>query len=191
MDERSYYATRQPHYPDMTLLQTTIYTVIGCAMVFMIVVTILVIAICRVHMKRTFFTQCPVNVAQPPQNTPLYDLDVILNRGCTLDRGFLVTYNINNGVQIVGQAIDPPPYCEVISLPPREGPPPPYTSHETLDQSETEALLQLPSTVQCTRENDEDLRTIASEQNLLETTIVQANTPRHIVFNGFDLLNSV
>lgn len=28
--------------------------------------------------------------------------------------GFLVTYNINNGVQIVGHAVDPPPYSEVM-----------------------------------------------------------------------------
>lgn len=26
---------------------------------------------------------------------------------------FLITYNINNGVQIVGHAVDPPPYSKV------------------------------------------------------------------------------
>ncbi|XP_046682758.1 uncharacterized protein LOC124369084 isoform X1 [Homalodisca vitripennis] len=187
MDERSYYSTHQPHYPDMSLLQTTIYTAFGCAMVFMIVVTVLVIAICRVHMKRTFVTQCPVNVMQPSQNTPLYDLDAILNQRYSRDRDFLVTYNINNGVQIVGHAIDPPPYCEqVISVPPREGPPPPYSSHERLDQPETEALLQQPPTVHCTSEH---LRRVVSEQNLLETTTVQASTPRHNVVNSVNLIS--
>lgn len=51
------------------------------------------------------------------QNTSFYDLDLYLNRGCLMDNyntpGFLVTYNINNGVQIVGHAVDPPPYSEV------------------------------------------------------------------------------
>ncbi|XP_054279601.1 low-density lipoprotein receptor class A domain-containing protein 3-like isoform X2 [Macrosteles quadrilineatus] len=155
VDERNYFGN-QPHMTDMTFIQTTIYTVIGCVLVFMIVMTVLVIAICRVHMKRSLMSQCPTNPSQTSQlsqNTPMYDLDVYLNRGCVVDRdlappGFLVTYNINNGVQIVGHTIDPPPYCEVICSPPKEGPPPPYSSRETLNRSlpETEALLQQPST---------------------------------------------
>jgi hypothetical protein len=49
--------------------------------------------------------------------------------------GFLVTYNINNGVQFVGRPVSPPPYTEVVTTPPREGPPPPYISQENLNRA--------------------------------------------------------
>lgn len=145
------YVTDQQRFSDINFLQTTIYTVIGCAMVFMLIVTILVVAICRVHMKRSLLSRYPaasvgigtslpsrsanIHHLQSEQHIPLYDLDVYLNRS----PGLLVTYNINNGVQFVGHPIDPPPYCEVVASPPREGPPPPYASREDL---ENEALLQ-------------------------------------------------
>lgn len=154
------YVTDQQRFSDMTFLQTTIYTVIGCAMAFMFIVTILVIAICRVHMKRSMMSRYPVpprgaaTVIPPPnihhhsslqaEHLPYYDLDLYLNRAALSDTisapGLLVTYNINNGVQFVGHPIDPPPYCEVIASPPREGPPPPYASREDLG-GESEALL--------------------------------------------------
>jgi hypothetical protein len=77
---------------------------------------------------------------------PLYDLDVRLNRSpyprassVSPYTGFLVTYNINNGVQFMGRPTDPPPYCEIVASPPREGPPPPYTSHENLPCASPEA----------------------------------------------------
>lgn len=128
------------HRYDINFVQTTIYTIIGCALVFMIIVTILVIAICRVHMKRSPSTHIPNNRRvfattayhrAFTQEIGVYDLDISLNRPDGL--GLLVTYNINNGVQIVGSPIDPPPYSEVASLPPREGPPPPYTISQPCD----------------------------------------------------------
>ncbi|XP_071441289.1 low-density lipoprotein receptor class A domain-containing protein 3-like [Hetaerina americana] len=198
------YLSEQQRYSDMGFLQTTIYTVIGCAMAFMFIVTILVVAICRVHMKRSSTLggiasvtpshrmRCsrltnnggrfpggalPRNSAthsllthhqpiDPAPNSPLhslqlYDLDVYLNAATSLPPGsgrdpsqssrmanqnphsLLVTYNINNGVQFVGRPVDPPPYCEVMSAPPREGPPPPYVSHEDIS---SQALNQMPST---------------------------------------------
>ncbi|PSN35081.1 hypothetical protein C0J52_17294 [Blattella germanica] len=135
---------------------------LSCAMAFMFIVTILAIAICRVHMKRSsLLTRCPgargglmMNPAgnRGPhhhhglQHVPLYDLDVLLNRppyastsAVPNHSGLLVTYNINNGVQFVGRPIDPPPYCEIVASPPREGPPPPYASRESLSQINPEA----------------------------------------------------
>lgn len=51
------------------------------------------------------------------QDSSVYDLDIYLNRSCMMDNfsspAFLITYNINNGVQIVGHAVDPPPYSKV------------------------------------------------------------------------------
>lgn len=115
-------------------------------MAFMFIVTILVIAICRVHIKRTIVSRCPLNhqhqhlrPSSPLRpSLPLYDFDMFLDRHT--DTGvhpgsLLVTYNINNGVQFVGRPVDPPPYCEFIDTPPREGPPPPYVSRENICQS--------------------------------------------------------
>lgn len=131
-------------FNDMGFLQTTIYTVIGCAMAFMFIVTILVIAICRVHLKRNVVSRCPlhhqhVRTGSPLRpGLPLYDIDMFLDRHTHQEShsgGLLVTYNINNGVQFVGRPIDPPPYCEIIDAPPREGPPPPYVSRENLSRA--------------------------------------------------------
>lgn len=111
-------------------------------MAFMFIVTILVIAICRVHIKRTIVSRCPLNhqhlrPGSPlrPQ-IPLYDIDMFLDHHSESHPGLLVTYNINNGVQFVGRPVDPPPYCEVIDSPPREGPPPPYVSRENVNTQE-------------------------------------------------------
>ncbi|KAK7865204.1 hypothetical protein R5R35_003921 [Gryllus longicercus] len=162
MDADGYPPSEQQRFNDMGFLQTTIYTVIGCAMAFMFIVTVLIIAICRVHMKRSVLTRCPaamlashtgpgsgfprhlagghrlVNLPSRNAVPPLYDLDVFLGHSAELSQpshsGLLVTYNINNGVQFVGQPVDPPPYSEILTSPPREGPPPPYTSRENLTQ---------------------------------------------------------
>ncbi|KAJ9595718.1 hypothetical protein L9F63_013081, partial [Diploptera punctata] len=165
VDHDSYMNDHHPQgLSDMGFLQTTIYTVVGCAMAFMFIVTILAIAICRVHMKRSsLLTRCPGarggGLMMNPhaagnraphhhhglQHVPLYDLDVLLNRppyppsSVPSHSGLLVTYNINNGVQFVGRPIDPPPYCEIVASPPREGPPPPYASHESLSRTTPEA----------------------------------------------------
>ncbi|KAJ1527383.1 hypothetical protein ONE63_007367 [Megalurothrips usitatus] len=131
-----------PSYNQMGFLQTTIFTVIGCAMAFMVIVTILVIAICRVHMKRTLMAGATISpgaygvtgsrscMGRMPQQ--MYDVDLFFGH---TRPGLLVTYNINNGVQFVGRPVDPPPYSEVVSTPPREGPPPPYVSHENLSRT--------------------------------------------------------
>lgn len=119
-------------------------------MAFMLIVTILVIAICRVHIKRTIVSRCPLNhqhlrPGSPLRPTlPLYDFDMFLDRSSDIGAhpGFLVTYNINNGIQFVGRPIDPPPYCEVIDTPPREGPPPPYVSRENVCQTNESSDLE-------------------------------------------------
>lgn len=109
-------------------------------MAFMVIVTILVIAICRVHMKRTLMAGATISpgahlsgtrsgAGRMPQQ--MYDVDLFFGH---TRPGLLVTYNINNGVQFVGRPVDPPPYSEVVSTPPREGPPPPYVSHENLSR---------------------------------------------------------
>jgi hypothetical protein len=134
-------------------------------MAFMFIVTILVIAICRVHMKRSsLLTRCPGAASgnRAPQHRhhhglqhmPLYDLDVLLNHApyppassVSPHTGLLVTYNINNGVQFVGRPLDPPPYCEIVAYPPREGPPPPYASHENLPCVSPEASSVADDTV--------------------------------------------
>jgi len=68
----------------------------------------------------------------------------------TTASGLLVTYNINNGVQFVGRPTDnPPPYSEesTITIPPAEGPPPPYCSVENLAISSSNYSDGLPSYV--------------------------------------------
>lgn len=123
-----------PYFSDMGFLQATIYTIIGCATAFMFIVTILVIAICRVQMKRAMNSRCSqqmrIACSQPRHNIPLYDLDMYLNRNTDLNHsgGVSVMYNINSGVQFMGRLVEPPPYSEVTSIPPSEGPPPPYVS---------------------------------------------------------------
>lgn len=111
-------------------------------MAFMVIVTILVIAICRVHMKRTLMAGATISPGTHANFTgvsghgripqQMYDVDLFFGH---TRPGLLVTYNINNGVQFVGRPVDPPPYSEVVSTPPREGPPPPYVSHENLSRT--------------------------------------------------------
>lgn len=135
----------------------------GCGMAFLFIVTILVIAICRVHMKRSsLHTRCHgirggvIHAGNRAahhhhhalQNVPLYDVDVLLNHtsyprasSVSPQSGSVVTLNINNGVQFVGRPVDPPPYCEVVSSPPRDGPPPSYASLENLPNANPEARL--------------------------------------------------
>ncbi|XP_049943113.1 uncharacterized protein LOC126419892 [Schistocerca serialis cubense] len=177
-------------FNDMGFLQTTIYTVIGCATAFMFIVSILVIAICRVHMKRSLLSRCPAGsrlgggfpppplrgVGHPHHHVPLYDLDVFLNRSpySTADvsspgpGSLLVTYNINNGIQFVGRPVDPPPYSEVVASPPREGPPPPYASRESLART----IAAVPVT-----EDDDDVEIADEADLLLANTAATGPTP--------------
>ncbi|XP_034941659.1 uncharacterized protein [Chelonus insularis] len=130
-----------PETHEISYVQTAFYTVIGCAMAFMFIVTILVIAICRVQIKRAMNSRWnqrsrDIYRRQPRSvslNMPIYDVDVYLNRAAdNYPPGVNIMYNINSGVQFVGQPVEPPPYSEVIVTPPREGPPPPYVSCENL-----------------------------------------------------------
>jgi hypothetical protein len=130
------YSPQPQQYSDMGFLQTTIYTVIGCAMVFMLIITIMVIAICRVHLKRTAIARYPHHLSQAAQRQDSWG-NIFLHAGGGLPytsaaSGLLVTYNINNGVQFVGRPVNPPPYSEILRVPPREGPPPPYASNENI-----------------------------------------------------------
>ena len=118
-------------------------------MAFMFIVTIIVIAICRVRVRQTFLTRCPAanrtfdrdgNMLGNHQLNGLsfYDIDLYFNRTgfnrndmMSLDP-LLVTYNVNNGVQFVRRPVEPPPYCEIVTSPTKEGPPPPYSSHEDI-----------------------------------------------------------
>lgn len=144
--------TDPPSLSHMGFLQTTIFTVIGCAMAFMVIVTILVIAICRVHMKRTLMAGATISPGghlgtarsgMGRMQQQMYDVDLFFGH---TRPGLSVTYNINNGVQFVGRPVDPPPYSEVVSTPPREGPPPPYVSHENLSRTVgTEDLSRITS----------------------------------------------
>ncbi|PNF29618.1 hypothetical protein B7P43_G16738 [Cryptotermes secundus] len=199
---------------DMGFLQTTIYTVVGCAMAFMFIVTILVIAICRVHMKRSLLvTRCPTargGIMMSPltgnraphhhhhglQHMPLYDLDVLLNRpsyppasSVSPHSGLLVTYNINNGVQFVGRPIDPPPYCEIVASPPREGPPPPYASHETLPHANPEASSVDPDSVDDIPCERDSLLGPSTEVEHLENAQLRGNT-EYLDTLAPDLLNA-
>ena len=46
------------------------------------------------------------------------------------------------GCKFVGRPIDPPPYCEIVDTPPREGPPPPYVSRENITQETAPATTE-------------------------------------------------
>ncbi|XP_035714547.1 uncharacterized protein LOC110858417 isoform X2 [Folsomia candida] len=142
----THYGAQPQHYNEMGFLQTTIYTVIGCSMAFMFIITIMVIAICRVHLRRTALTQMNHNHHHGQlrglgsAGAPAPFGDILFNSGGAMPytanaSGLLVTYNINNGVQFMGRSrpTNPPPYSfEQPSLPPREGPPPAYSSVENL-----------------------------------------------------------
>ncbi|KAK6621767.1 hypothetical protein RUM44_001574 [Polyplax serrata] len=218
------YQFDQQRFNDMGFLQTTVYTVIGCAMAFMFIVTIIVIAICRVHVRRTLLSRCPTvnrnmtlgrgDNSQMNQLNGLsfYDLDQYFNRS-GLSRNnlmsinpLLVTYNINNGVQFVGRPVDPPPYCEIVTSPPKEGPPPPYVSHEDLtnedklveepksndildvcseaETSEFDALLgESEQVVSGSSHNTADIVVIASEPPAMEVLPYQQN-PEELNFSS-------
>lgn len=120
-------------------------------MALLFIVTVLVVAICRIHLKRQSLlsnryltsSRSSSSTLRPHHHhhhiAPLYEMCRELHTNPTNEfqptTGFLVTYNINNGVQFVGRPVSPPPYTEVVSTPPREGPPPPYISQENLNRT--------------------------------------------------------
>lgn len=141
---------------DLGYLRSTVYTVIGCAAAFLIIVLALGVAICRLHMQRKNSRHATVVRGAGRSHPPitLHDLDIYFSERGEEDRDFQhigITYNINHGVQIMGSrglaASLPPPY----STAPRGreeggaargpiGPPPPYISSE--DIAEGGPLLQ-------------------------------------------------
>jgi hypothetical protein len=149
----------------MGFLQTTIYTVIGCSMAFMFIITIMVIAICRVHLRRSALSQMQLSHSQLRSRMgPGPFGELLFNSAAggggggggggqaggagmpyAVTNGLLVTYNINNGVQFMGRPVNPPPYSEQPSIPPREGPPPPYCSVENLTTTSEGGGGGLPS----------------------------------------------
>nr|CAD7266419.1 unnamed protein product [Timema shepardi] len=131
------------------LLQTTIYIVLGCGVTFMFIITMLVLTVGRTHLKRFLISppaqRCGTQISPQRvnrstrhhhglQDVPLYDLDCFPNH--SLNNGspslLSVSYNVPNDNNFVGRPVDPPPYCEVLAPPPREGPPPPYASQDNL-----------------------------------------------------------
>ncbi|KAK0074391.1 hypothetical protein PV325_008413 [Microctonus aethiopoides] len=108
----------QPDTHEINYVQTALYhTVVGWAMAFMFIITLLLIAICRVHIKKAMglrWWQQNRNInSQAEQN---------------LTHGMNIMYNFSSGVQFIGRTVDPPSYLEVISTPSWEGPPPTYES---------------------------------------------------------------
>jgi hypothetical protein len=113
----------------------------GSAMALLFIVTVLVVAICRIHLKRQTLlnNRCSTATARSPLHHHHHHIAPLFCREFqpANQMGFLVTYNINNGVQFVGRPVSPPPYTEVVTTPPREGPPPPYISEENLTREQT------------------------------------------------------
>ena len=124
---------------DLAYLHSTVYTIIGCAVAFIVIVLSLGVAICRLHILRKSTRNNQVvrgaGRAHPP--ITLHDLDIYFSERGEEERGDFqhigITYNINHGVQIMGRNAQPPPY----STTPRRGgggrgPPPPYMSSENI-----------------------------------------------------------
>lgn len=156
-------------------------------MAFMFIM-IIIIAIGRVHVRRTILSRCSTG-----RNLPLgrggnvhgnhfngfsfYDLDLYFNRSGLNGRDLavnplLVTYSINNGVQFVGRPIDPPPYCEVVTSPPKEGPPPLYVSQENLTVQHTVKVDNLNS------ENEDEYPDILIDSQESESDALLEQNPQ-------------
>ncbi|CAB3363203.1 Hypothetical predicted protein [Cloeon dipterum] len=133
-------------YEDEGMMKTTVYVVVGLSLLLLVVVITLAGCICKTHWKRQSVLSNRYQASESSSSAtrthqhhhhmqPLYDMCRELRNPPNEFQpptGFLVTYNINNGVQFVGRPVSPPPYTEVMSSPPREGPPPPYISQENL-----------------------------------------------------------
>lgn len=147
---------------------------LGCAVAFVLIVTFTVIAVCRVHTRRSALANA--YAAYRSDARVWSDLDsylassgtshhqrwgrgllrsdlsrspaLVLNsfgteHGPGPNTSLLVTYNINNGVQLMGRPVEPPPYAEVAPAghgraatnQQRDEPPPPYVSRENLSEA--------------------------------------------------------
>lgn len=141
---------------DLAYLHSTVYTVIGCALAFLLIVLALGVAICRLHIQRKASRRPPLVHGAGRSHPPitLHDLDIYFSeRGGEDHRDWSsigITYNINHGVQIMGgrgTPVQPPPYSteprgarqsagvrEEVRDSRRRGPPPPYRSNEDLTE---------------------------------------------------------
>lgn len=133
---------------ELAYLHSTVYTIIGCAVAFLVIVFTLGLAICRLHIQRKAGGRRGVSGlgrgggrSHPPLT--LQDIDIYFSSGDrqTTAQGeegghhIEINYNINHGLQIMGGGRGgnraPPPY----STSPRRGandPPPPYVSSENV-----------------------------------------------------------
>jgi len=106
----------------------------GCVIAFLILLLLVTLAVCRLQAKRGWSWRYTLGQGQPQPRgggrshppITLQDLDVYFASLRRVDSRHSITYNINNGVQIVGA---PPPYS--VTVDPRvpvNDPPPPYNA---------------------------------------------------------------
>jgi len=133
---------------DMAYLHSTVYTIIGCSIAFLLIVLGLVAAICRLHLlRKSQRGGRGTGGGRPHPPITLHDLDIYFSERNQVgedERDYQrigITYNINHGVQIMGGANhrgagQPPPYTTNPRRggrgPRTRGPPPPYMSHENI-----------------------------------------------------------
>jgi len=135
---------------DLVYFHSSVYTIFGCTIAFLLVVFLLGILICRLHIQRKNAQRRSDSLvlgssrSHPPLT--LHDLDIYFSEtvGVGESRGpntssLSITYNFNTGLQQIvpgpGAVIQPPPYSSVAAGTSRErqpGPPPPYRSQENL-----------------------------------------------------------
>ena len=125
----------------------------GCVVAFLLLLFLVTMAVCRLHAKRGWSWRYALGQTGPNGQNPrgagrahppitLHDLDIYFASLRRVDSrhslaggvGHGITYNINNGVQIVGGGLPlPPPYSAAVigGADPRHGlhdPPPPYNA---------------------------------------------------------------
>ncbi|XP_057328289.1 uncharacterized protein LOC130669408 isoform X1 [Microplitis mediator] len=144
---------------EISYIQTAFYVVIGCAMAFMFIVTILAIAVCRVQFKRAMIT-----TRHTQQNRGMYhqtrrslsenirysDINATNMTTDDLQRERNIMHNINGVRSFVDRPMGPPSYSEVIALPSREEPPPLYVSCEDLNENLASRVYDLRNICQST-----------------------------------------
>ncbi|XP_073977317.1 uncharacterized protein isoform X2 [Rhodnius prolixus] len=149
------YLNKPQHYSDFNFLQSTVYAVFGCAILIMVIVTILVVIMqCKLQMHRN--VQFPLFQRQRVYGNNTYHrplsqedlMEMVTDRYNRENRNLcqqqdrarsagrlLVTYSLNNGVEIIGKPVEPPPYSQQAALPPSDqGPPPPYLPTSTTEE---------------------------------------------------------
>ncbi|KAK7098509.1 hypothetical protein V1264_002784 [Littorina saxatilis] len=121
-------------------LKTTVYTVIGCTVALVIIISFIVIIVFRVKMKRLRARRLAHQLERNRRNGEgVSDQDPFLAFNTQSHYGNIIV-NVNNGVQCVGgsgiatgfQRDKPPPYSEVVHK--TEFPPPPYSTIDRANQ---------------------------------------------------------